>query len=157
MEHHGRDTETQIFFYEADFYIFSNFSAFNLWWKGLLFQTSEAAYQSEKFRECDWGIFWRIQSAPSAHEAFKIAERAKHRRRPDWNEVNTKIMKEILREKVHQHEYVKRKLLASGTRELIEDSWRDDYWGWGPNKDGHNALGKLWMEIREELRHGRPL
>lgn len=34
---------------------------------------------------------------------------------------------------------------------LIEDSWRDSYWGWGPNKDGNNHLGKLWMEVRKEV------
>jgi hypothetical protein len=34
---------------------------------------------------------------------------------------------------------------------LIENSWRDDFWGWGPNRDGKNQLGKLWMEIRSEL------
>ena len=47
---------------------------------------------------------------------------------------------------------MRRKLIATGDRELIEDSWRDDFWGWGPDKDGKNILGKLWMEIREELR-----
>jgi hypothetical protein len=39
-----------------------------------------------------------------------------------------------------------------GDRELIEDSWRDDFWGWGPHRNGKNMLGKLWMEIRSELR-----
>jgi predicted NAD-dependent protein-ADP-ribosyltransferase YbiA (DUF1768 family) len=61
-------------------------------------------------------------------------------------------MSNILRLKLAQHEYVRRKLLATGDRDLIEDSWRDDFWGWGPNRDGQNMLGKLWMEIRAELR-----
>lgn len=60
-------------------------------------------------------------------------------------------MRDILRAKVNQHDYVRRKLLATGSRELIEDSWRDDFWGWGPNRDGQNMLGKLWTEIRSEL------
>jgi len=47
---------------------------------------------------------------------------------------------------------MKNKLLQSGNRELIEDSWRDSYWGWGPNKDGENYLGKLWMEVGEEFK-----
>jgi ribA/ribD-fused uncharacterized protein len=66
--------------------------------------------------------------------------------------VKVDIMRDILRAKADQHEYVRRKLLATGDRELIEDSWRDDFWGWGPNRDGQNMLGKLWMEIRSELR-----
>ena len=62
-------------------------------------------------------------------------------------------MLDILRAKASQHEYVRRKLLATGDRELIEDSWRDDFWGWGANRDGLNMLGKLWMEVRTEIRN----
>jgi hypothetical protein len=32
------------------------------------------------------------------------------------------------------------------------DSWRDDFWGWGPGRDGKNMLGRLWMEVRAELK-----
>lgn len=39
--------------------------------------------------------------------------------------------------------------------EPVENSWRDDFWGWGPNRDGQNMLGRLWMEIRAELRAAR--
>jgi hypothetical protein len=92
-----------------------------------------------------------IQNAPSAHEAFKIAERNKDKRRPDWDAVKFDVMRDILRAKAAQHEYVRRKLLATGDRMLVENSWRDDVWGWGPNRDGQNMLGKLWMEIRAEL------
>ncbi len=57
----------------------------------------------------------------------------------------------IISAKVAQHKYVYKKLLETGNREIIEDSWRDDYWGWGPNKDGKNMLGKLWMKLRYKL------
>ena len=150
-ECHKLDNEKQVFFYEQDFYVLSNFSAFNLEWKGFTFATSEAAYHFEKFPDAA-GYQQAILFAPSAHEAFKIAERHKEDRRPDWDAVKVGIMKQILRAKADQHEYVRRKLLATGDRELIEDSWRDDFWGWGPNKDGQNMLGNLWMEIRAELR-----
>jgi hypothetical protein len=78
--------------------------------------------------------------------------RMKARRRADWDDVKVDIMRDILRAKAAQHEYVRRKLLATGDRELVEDSWRDDFWGWGPNRDGKNMLGRLWMEVRAELR-----
>jgi predicted NAD-dependent protein-ADP-ribosyltransferase YbiA (DUF1768 family) len=61
-------------------------------------------------------------------------------------------MKEILCKKVKQHGYVKRKLLQSGTRQLVENSFRDAFWGTGPEDTGENWLGKLWMELREELK-----
>jgi hypothetical protein len=46
---HKLDAETQVFFYEQEFYVLSNFSAFRLHWRGISFDTSEAAYQWEKF------------------------------------------------------------------------------------------------------------
>lgn len=151
---HGLDTLERVCFYEQDFYVLSNFSAFSLVWKGLRFDTSEAAYHFEKFN--DTNILWEIRTAPSAHEAFKIAERNKRLRRSDWDSVKVGIMRDILRAKAAQHEYVRRKLLATGDRELVENSWRDDFWGWGPNRDGQNMLGKLWMEVRAELRAAAP-
>lgn len=150
------DTDTQVFFYEQDFYVLSNFSAFRLKWSGQDFDTSEHAYHWEKFWQEGYGKGWpvalEIKAASSAHEAFKIAERNKHLRRHGWDGVKVDIMRRILRAKASQHEYVRRKLLATGDRELIEDSWRDDFWGWGPNRDGQNMLGKLWMQVRAELR-----
>lgn len=146
---HKLDTDTQVFFYEQDFYVLSNFSAFSLERNGR-FATSEHAYHWEKFPNQP-GIQTAILNAISAHEAFKIAEQYKHLVRPDWKEVRVDIMRDILWAKVVQHEYVYRKLMATGDRELIEDSWRDDFWGWGENRNGHNMLGKLWMEIRAEL------
>lgn len=150
-ENHKLDTDTQVFFYEQDFYVLSNFSAFSLWLAGIRFDTSEAAYHYEKFPYATT-VQVQIRNAPSAHEAFKIAERNKPLRRADWEDVKVGVMRRILRAKVDQHEYVRRKLLATGNRELIEDSWRDAFWGWGENRDGKNMLGKLWMEIRAELR-----
>lgn len=144
------DTPTHVFFYEQDFYVLSNFSAFTLQWKGRRFDTSEAAYHWEKFIDAP-EVQEMILDAPSAHAAFKIAESQKVFRRMDWDSVKVGIMREILTAKAQQHEYVRRKLLATGSRELVEDSWRDGYWGWGPNKNGLNMLGKLWMEVRAAL------
>ncbi len=131
------DTNTQVFFYEQDFYVLSNFSSFKIDWKGHRFATSEEVYHWEKF-DCEGGatVQRAIENAPSAHAAFKIAEARKDCRRSDWDAAKVIIMRDILRAKAAQHEYVRRKLLATGDRELIENSWRDDFWGWGPNRDG---------------------
>lgn len=149
---HKLDTDDQVFFYEQEFYVLSNFSAFQIRHAGFLFPTSEHAYHWEKFtREFASDIRFLIREAPSAHAAFKLAEENRQFRRPDWDDVKVDIMRVILTEKADQHEYVRRKLLETGERDLIEDSWRDDFWGWGPNRDGLNWLGTLWMQIRTEL------
>jgi ribA/ribD-fused uncharacterized protein len=148
---HGLDNENQIFFYEQEFYPFSNFSSFKLEWKGYDWMTSEHAYHSEKFIN-NPEIIEQLKQSRSAHDAMVIAYANKDRYREDWDEIKLDVMKSILIAKVEQHTYVKKKLIESGKKELIENSWRDDYWGWGENKDGSNHLGKIWMEIREELK-----
>lgn len=158
VECHGLDTPERVCFYEQDFYVLSNFSSFSIKWEGLRFDTSEHLYHWLKFATSADGksprptIADAVKAAPSAHEAFKLAERNRQHRRADWDAVKVGLMREVLWAKVLQHEYVRRKLLATGDRELVENSWRDDFWGWGPNRDGQNMLGRLWMEVRAELR-----
>ena len=151
-ENHKLDTDTQVFFYEQDFYVLSNFSAFRIKVWDHNFDTSEHAYHWAKFAKTDPVVATCIRLASSAHAAFKLAQNYPERVRPDWKDVRVEIMREILRAKASQHEYVFRKLLATGDRELIEDSWRDSFWGWGPDRDGLNMLGRLWMELRSEFR-----
>jgi len=147
---HGNDTEKQIFFYGPEFYVLSNFSSFQIEWKGKLWPTSEHVYQSEKFEDDE--LKEGVRNTRSAHEALKFARDNGDKIRKNWQNINLDVMKKIMHAKVNQHPYVKKKLLESGNRKLVEDSWRDDFWGWGPNKDGENHLGKLWMEVRDELR-----
>jgi ribA/ribD-fused uncharacterized protein len=152
IECHGLDTPERVCFYEQDFYVLSNFSAFRLKWHGIDFDTSEHAYQWSKFEGSDRLAQERIEASDSAHEAFKIAQEHAESRRDDWDDVKVQVMRKILWAKLRQHEYVRRKLHDTGQRELVENSWRDAFWGWGPNRDGENRLGKLWMEIRSALR-----
>ena len=162
MELHKLDTETQVFFYEQDFYVLSNFSAFQVEFEGVVFPTSEHAYHFQRFKEHGWintpgqvtrqMIAWDVHRARSAHDAFKIAQEKKEYQRADWDEVKVSIMEKILIAKAQQHEYVMRKLLATGDRELVEDSWRDSFWGWGGDKQGRNELGKCWMRVRDQFR-----
>ncbi len=148
------DTDAQVFFYEQEFYVLSNFSAFAIEFLDILFPTVEHAYHWGKFvRAENEDLRTAIRTAKSAHEAFKLARANAESVRVDWLSVRVDWMKELIWLKVSQHEYVKKKLLETGARELIEDSWRDDFWGWGPNRDGRNMLGICWMEIRDRVRH----
>ncbi len=141
--------EEKVCFYEREFYPLSNFSSFALEWKGEVFMTSEHAYHTEKFTDLE--VIKKIKEARSAHDAFKISREYADQVRPDWLDVRVEIMEQIIRAKVDQHPYVKKKLLETGDKEIVEDSWRDDFWGWGPNKDGQNQLGKIWMKVGEDL------
>ena len=144
------DTNTHVYFYEQEFYVLSNFSSFKVLLSNIMFDTSEQAYHWFKFPDYP-DVQQEILNARSAHDAFHIAQVNKQYRRSDWDDVKVKIMKQILLAKIQQHHYVYKKLQETNNRMLVEDSWRDDYWGHGPNKDGKNMLGVLWMEIRSEL------
>ncbi len=62
-------------------------------------------------------------------------------------------MKTALRAKFTQHEDLKKILLGTEDRELIEDSADDYQWGCGKDGTGQNLLGKALVEIRAELRN----
>lgn len=145
------DTDSRVFFYEQEFYVLSNFSAFRVIYGGSDYDTAEHAYHAQKFPNAP-SVRNEIRCARSAHDAFKIAQASTYAVVSNWNERRVDIMRCILCAKVEQHEYVRRKLLATDDRELIEDSWRDGFWGWGENRDGNNMLGKLWMQVRHQLR-----
>lgn len=145
-------TGNPIGFYEREFYPFSNFSSFQVEWRGRLWPTSEHAYQAAHFIDTAPWLAHVIARAPSAHEAFKLA-RAHADKAPDnWNEIAVGIMEDICRHKLAQHEYVQSKLMQTGDLPLVEDSPKDPRWGWGPDHDGANELGKVWMRLREEMK-----
>lgn len=142
--------ETQITFYELKFYMFSNFSSFMVNYDGRDWMTSEHAYQAMKFLgypRQEW-----VRHQRSAHEAMKAAQSKPQEYRADWDKVKVPIMLEICRAKLQQHPYIQRKLMETGDAILIESSPIDSFWGWGPNKDGQNHLGKVWMTLRDEMR-----
>jgi ribA/ribD-fused uncharacterized protein len=139
-------------FYEREFYPFSNFSSFQVEWRGRLWPTSEHAYQAAHFFDTAPDLVEKIFNAKSADEAFKIAKANADKAPADWHEIKPDIMADICKHKLIQHSYVQRKLLQTGDCELVEDSPVDSFWGWGPDKKGRNELGKIWMRLRDWLR-----
>ncbi len=143
------NTENKVLFYEREFYIFSNFSSFTVEYEGYLWPTAEYAYQASKF--IDNSIIDQIKKSKSSHDAFKIARNNQDKVKSNWLDIRVFVMENIVRAKLSQHEYVMKKLLETSNREIVENSHRDDFWGWGPNKDGQNQLGKIWMKLRDEI------
>lgn len=149
----GEKMDEVIGFYPREFYPFDNFSSFKVEWNGYLFSSVEEAYQAASFMGSDEELVEKIKKSHSADEAQRIAYANRDKRREDWDDVKISIMEELLRLKIEQNPYVKKKLLQTGDYMIVEDSPKDDFWGWGPNRDGQNNLGKLWMKLREELKN----
>lgn len=139
------------FLYVSDFYgDFSNFARIPVRdANGKMWQTSEALYQAMKFAEED--IREKIRLAPDPYKAKAIA-RAHPITAFNWESEKVDIMYDILMLKAQQHKSIKDLLESTGDRDIIEVSKKDAFWGTGPNGDGVNMLGKLWMRVRATLR-----
>ncbi len=141
-------------FYEREFYMFSNFSSFQVFWRDQLWPTSEHAYQAAKFSHND-EVSSQIHQAASAHDAYKLAGQYRDQRIDNWDDIKVDTMYDICKHKLQQHSYIREHLLSTGQETLVEDSPKDDFWGWGADRTGRNELGKIWMRLREELRGGK--
>ncbi len=149
------DSVKTIGFYEREFFVFSNFSSFQVKWRGQLWPTSEHAYQAARYYDVKPEYCEQIRSMRSAQLAYEFMRNNRQSERPNWYNEKRDIMKDIVRHKLQQHAYVQKKLLETEDVTIAEDSPVDPFWGWGPDKKGRNELGKIWMELREELKNGK--
>ena len=138
-------------FTNGSFIVFQTSLVFKLNGGGRVWQTSEHAYQASHFFETAPELVEQIFQANSAHEAYKLAKANTDRAPENWDEKKVTIMEDIIRHKLEQNPYILHKLRQTGGLLIVEDSPKDDFWGWGPKRDGRNELGKIWMKLRDEL------
>ena len=123
------------------------------------FGTSEAAYQACKFPSHP-DVQRRIAEAPTAREAAAIGRTPGLGIDPGWNAQRVDVMRWVLRLKREANAAEIDAVLAStGERSIVEVSTRDPWWGARPIADryeGNNVLGRLWMELRQQLREDDP-
>lgn len=111
----------------------------------LLMPTVEHAYQAAKtdlqpLRE----MFQNLKTPGQAKRVGQGLEL-----RPDWDEVKLEVMRGLLQQKFHYVE-LRRQLIETHPFHLQEGNWwGDTFWGVCKGK-GHNHLGRLLMEIREQ-------
>lgn len=123
----------------------SNFYRCEVVYDGLIYPTVENAYQAAKVREEDRNRFQIINPG----EAKRLARR--FNMVEGWDK--EKVMMHLLRQKFSKSPW-KKLLLKTGDTYLEEtNTWGDTYWG-VYNGEGENTLGKMIMEIREELKGG---
>ena len=123
---------------------------------GNLIRTSEALYQACRFPHLP-DVQSLIIDEISPMTAKMRSKPYRGKSRSDWYNVRIKIMKWCLRVKLTQNEKKFGELLLStGDKPIVEESRRDAFWGAKRNSDnfliGTNALGRLLMELREEIR-----
>ena len=124
---------------------------------GFRILTSEALYQLCRFPHMP--EVQRLIIAQVSPMTAKMKTKPYRRdSRPDWNRVRVKIMRWCLRVKLAQNwSKFSKLLLATGSRPIVEQSRKDDFWGAKTIDNqmllGMNVLGRLLMELREEVRN----
>ena len=144
----------EIRFYRANekpYGAFSNLYRRSVTFEGVVFPTSEHAYQAGKARKPavrDW-----ILSAPTP----ALAAMAAHGLyvwdvAPDWAQTKFDRMRRVLRAKFDQHEDLRQLLMSTGNARLVEvgtvNNAVNRLWGEVDGK-GENMLGVMLMELRE--------
>lgn len=129
----------------------SNFYVCPVEFEGVIYKSSEHAFQAAK--SLDPEVRKHIASRETCGHAKRAGKRIKPLR-DDWDYIRDSIMEEIVRDKFTRHEDLKKKLLATGDKELIEGNhWNDKYWGVSlRDNKGQNKLGQILMKIRKEFR-----
>jgi len=143
-----------IYFYKADrpYGCFSNFSPHGVQLAGRSWQTAEHYYQAHKFCGSDRDLFDRIHAAATPERAAAIGRSHPDAYRPDWPQAKLEVMLAALRDKFQRHRDIQNVLVSTGDRTLIEDSPTDYFWGCGADGTGENHLGRLLMQVRDEVR-----
>jgi ribA/ribD-fused uncharacterized protein len=138
--------EPFVFFRSGDITGFSNFSSHPVTVQGLgTFPTAEAALQAYKNPD-DVEYVQKQREARTPNVSVLLGKKVT---RPDWEHVCERIILHILKSKFDQHPDIRKNLLGTGFRPLIQHTRADDFWGNGGDGSGKNRLGKALMKLRE--------
>jgi ribA/ribD-fused uncharacterized protein len=134
-------------FFKGRFAFLSNFDAgVPIQYEGILYPTVEHAFQAAK--SLDTRVKNKIALTTKPHVAKSMGRRTKLR--SDWETVKINIMKQLLDLKFKETA-LQPLLLETGEAYLQEgNTWNDQFWGVCKGS-GENWLGKLLMQVRQEI------
>ncbi|HUS86203.1 MAG TPA: NADAR family protein [Bacteroidales bacterium] len=128
---------------------------FPIYVDGCFIRTVEALYQALRFPEYP-EIQKKIIEYPSPISAKKLGRTNIEKSRKDWEKHRFKIMKFCIELKLYQNrELFAKALLETKDLPIVEYTDKDKVWGAvadGNNYTGTNALGRLLMELRDNLK-----
>ena len=153
------NSDGPIYFYNRDepYYEFTNFyNGAPIMLDDKEWKTTEHYFQAQKFVGTPYVEV--IRKAYGPRDAFNLSRDPSISRwkRNDWEEVKMDVMRKALFAKFavngSKPNHLRERLLGTGSRELVEHSPHDSFWGDGSDGTGQNHLGKLLMELRSRLR-----
>lgn len=144
---------------ERPYGAFSNLYRRPVEFEGVIYPTSEHAYQAGKPRK-DAVREWLLSAPSPALLAMAAHGLYYWDITPGWSTSKLDRMRGVLRAKFTQHADLKEILLSTGTARLVESANVDNevnrFWG-EVNGVGRNTLGVMLMELREQLRGEQPI
>lgn len=133
--------------FRGEYRFLSNFSQSRIKLDGFVYTTVEHAFQAAK--TLDMQCRGEICAAGSPGSAKALGRRVPLRL--GWEDMKVDVMYRLLQEKF-KDPYLREYLLATGDEELVEgNTWGDTFWG-VCRGEGQNWLGKLLMQVREEIK-----
>ena len=141
----------EIVSFTGEFHFLSNFFPHRIEYEGIVYPSSEHAYQAAKTLDPELRQKIAEMKTPAkAKRGGKILPL-----RPDWEQKKFKIMYEICSIKFRDAD-LREKLKRTRPAELIEgNTWHDNIWGVCTCRKcpgaGRNLLGKVLMEIRNNI------
>lgn len=135
----------------------SNFWPAKVYMDGVEYKSVELAYQAAKWKSEDRGYFQTCTEKESIK--YNRENTPNGDKGDDWHDKKYYVMKTLLLQKFDPglNPENAKMLLETGDRYLEEMNWWEDrYWGKDNEGNGDNNLGKLLMEIREELKKSTP-
>ena len=128
----------------------SNMAYVNIEYNGLIYPSTENFYQAMKYKS---QLSRNLISTLKPHEAKKYS-RNNLMTNEKFEERKLDIMLYAQRKKYSQEPF-KSKLLSTGDCLLEEGNWwGDKFWGVDiKTREGENHLGKIIMQVREELKN----
>jgi len=135
--------------FQGEYRWLSNFWPAAVMLDGMSFPTVEHAYQAAKC--IDPVERRRISELPTPGQAKRAGREIQLG--DYWERRKEGVMLDLLRQKF-THKDLREKLLATVLADLIEgNTWGDTYWGVCRGR-GENRLGKLLMQVRQEIDRG---
>ncbi len=141
-----------IAFYSVDdeFGAFSNFAPYPITLDGERWPTSEHYFQAQKFEDRTYRA--KIRQANSPMLAARLGRDRKQKLRRDWESIKVEVMRAAVLAKFTQYDALTTLLLSTGDAKLVEHTENDDFWGDGGDGRGKNMLGRILMQVRDQLR-----
>ncbi len=138
-------SDNQICGFFGDYRWLSNFHLCDVEFEGLVYPSSENAYQAAKVRTFDRIGF--IDCSPAASK--RIWKPLTRFTREEWDEVKEYYMQKIVFEKFARNKDLRDLLVATYPKYLEErNAWKDTFWGVDIKLGGKNKLGMMLMAIR---------